>query len=208
MGQCASSSGHKEENHAGKPQVNGKNTNTNDSSNPNGISASENDFRETMKSVTLVILIKLTKAMEANQAGFHQVAIKLHKQHSMQLINSVAWENFFQETFEFEQSSENQNNLKPQNKTNNETKKFLHLLQLTENSHYKPNINREAVVKSLQSTIEASQKELTAAANAADTAEIRQQLRFFIKTLEFANGDININPQLLYNNIEQITKQK
>jgi len=162
------------------------------------------DFRETLKAVLLLVLNRLVTALEYEQEGFLDLAVKRSKKNYMELIAPQHFEKLLRDLFDVD-------SVKPgspevdHSDPNYEQQRFMKLLEACEKADYRtpiPSIDK--LVASVQKATKATQQELRDSAIASESSDLKIHLFFFAKALDVVAGDIAHHPELLYSNIDDM----
>jgi len=170
--------------------------------------ASNTDFRETLKAVTILILNRLVTALEYEQEGFLDLATKRSKKNYMELIAPQHFEKFLRETFDVDSVKPGQPEVDSSD-PNYEQQKFMKLLEACEKAPFRsPVPSPDKFATAVQKASKATQKELRESAIASDSSDLKIHLFFFAKALDVVDGDIVGHPELFYSNIDDLCDPK
>jgi len=162
------------------------------------------DFRETLKAVMILVLNRLVTALEYEQEGFLDLAVKRSKKNYMELIAPQHFEKLLRELFDVDSVKTGSPEV-DQSDPNYEQQRFMKLLDACEKAEYKTPIpSVDKLVASVQKATKATQQELRDSAIASESSDLKIHLFFFAKALDVVTGDIASHPELLYSNIDDM----
>jgi len=147
-------------------------------------------------------LNRLVTALEYEQEGFMDLAVKRLKKNYMELIAPQHFEKLLRDLFDL-------GTAKPalpevdQSDPNYEQQRFMKLLDACEKAPWQ-SIPNDKLVASVQKATKATQQELRESAIASDSSDLKIHLFFFAKALDIVTGDIASHPELLYSNIDDM----
>jgi len=165
------------------------------------------DFRETLKSVIVLILNRLVTALEYEQEGFLDLAVKRSKKNYMELIAPQHFEKVLRDLFDVDSVKPGQPEV-DHSDPNYEQQRFMKLLEACEKASFRtPVPSSDKLVATVQKATKATQQELRESAIASDSSDLKIHLFFFAKALDVVAGDIASHPELLYSNIDDMCEK-
>jgi len=166
------------------------------------------DFRETLRTVVLLVLNRLATALEYEQEGFSELATKLEMKNYMQLCAPQHFEAVIKETWDLDRTPPEKPEV-PSDHISFAQNKFIKLLEAAEKADWRdPSISAQELTDRIQEAAKATQKVLRDSAIASDSSDLKIHLFFFAKCLEVVDGDIAAHHELLYSNIDDLTEPK
>jgi len=166
------------------------------------------DFRETLKTVTLLILNRLATALEYEKEGFSELAAKLEMKNYMQLAAPQHFEAVIKETWDLEKSPPEKADV-PADHMSFAQNKFMKLIEAPEKADWRdPGISGQELTDRIQEAAKLTQKTLRDSAIASNSSDLKIHLFFFAKCLDVIDGEIASHHELLYSNIEDLTEPK
>jgi len=198
-----------EEQHESKPErkEKPKETTTHHDSPREDKESSDFDFKETVKSVLLLILNRLVTALEYEQEGFLDLAQKRNKKNYLELLAPHHFEKVLRDSFDLDTVKPAEPEL-DRGDPSYEQQRFFRILEACEKAPFRPGVTRDKFVQSIQRATKETQKELRDSAIASQSSDLKIHLLFFAKALEVFGGDILSNPELLYTNIDDMCEPK
>jgi len=169
--------------------------------------SSDFDFKETLKSVLLLILNRLVTALEYEQEGFLDLAQKRSKKSYMELLAPQHFEKVLRDAFDLDSVRPADPEL-DRSDINYEQQMFFRILEACEKAPWRPGITREKLIQAVQKATKDTQKELRDSAIQSQSSDLKIHLLFFAKALDVVGGDIINHPELLYTNIDDICEPK
>jgi len=167
-----------------------------------------NDFRETLKTVILLILNRLATALEYEKEGFSELATKLEMKNYMQLASPQHFEGVIKELWDVERTPPEKPDV-PADHMSYAQNKFMKLLEAAERAEWRDNsISAQDLADRIQEAAKLTQKTLRDSAIASDSSDLKIHLFFFAKCLDVVDGDIASHHELLYTNIDDLTEPK
>jgi len=167
-----------------------------------------NDFRETLKTVILLVLNRLATALEYEQEGFSELSAKLEMKNYMQLCAPQHFEALIKETWDTDRSPPEKPDV-PADHISYAQNKFMKLLEAAERADWRdPSISGQELTDRIQEATKATQKILRDSAIASNSSDLKIHLFFFAKCLDVVDGDIASHHELLYSNIDDLTEPK
>jgi len=164
------------------------------------------DFKETLKSVLLLILNRLVTALEYEQEGFLDLAQKRHKNNYLELMAPQHFEKVLRDSFDLESVKPAEVEL-DRGDPSYEQQRFVRLVEACEKAPFR-NLPRDRFIQSIQKATKETQKELRDSAVASQSSDLKIHLFFFAKALDVIAGDLLSNPDLLYSNIDDMCDPK
>jgi len=169
--------------------------------------SSDFDFKETLKSVLLLILNRLVTALEYEQEGFLDLAQKRNKKNYLELLAPQHFEKVLRESFDLDTVKPADPELDRADPSY-EQQRFFRVLEACEKASFRPGVTRDKFVQAVQRATKETQKELRDSAIASQSSDLKIHLLFFAKALEVCGGDLVSNPDLLYSNIDDMCEPK
>jgi len=165
------------------------------------------DFKETLKSVLLLILNRLLTALEYESEAFLDLAQKRQKKNYMDLLAPQHFEKVLRDAFDLDAVKPVEPEL-DRSDINYEQQRFFRILEACEKAPYRSGTTRDKLVAAVQKAAKDTQKELRDSAIQSQSSDLKIHLLFFAKALDVVNGDIANHPELLYSNIDDICEPK
>jgi hypothetical protein len=170
-------------------------------------STSDAEFRNTVRSVLVLLLDRLTRTLEYEKAAFQELAVAVGHSNYMQLFDYAAFEAFLRANFSIAPS--------PSPQQQDTDLRFLSqyfslFLTLASNATAEQTGSRvfpsrvEMTLELQRLCSETSSQLLQWCSSPAASVEAVEHLRFFSQAMQFAKGDLVHNPQLLQQNIDDI----
>jgi len=169
--------------------------------------SSDSDFKETLKSVLLLILNRLVTALEYEQEGFLDLAQKRSKKNYLELMAPQFLEKVLRDSLDLDTVKPAEPELE-RSDPSYEQQRFFRILEACEKASFRPGVTREKFVQAVQKATKETQKELRDSAIQSQSSDLKIHLLFFAKALDVITGDILSNPELLYSNIEDMCEPK
>jgi len=169
--------------------------------------SSDVDFKETLKSVLLLILNRLVTALEYEQEGFLDLAQKRNKRNYLELLAPQHFEKVLRESFDLDAIKPVEPELDRADPSY-EQQRFFRVLEACEKAPFRPGVTRDKFVQAIQRATKETQKELRDSALASQSSDLKIHLLFFAKALDVCGGDLLSNPELLYSNIDDMCEPK
>jgi len=169
--------------------------------------SSDFDFKETLKSVLLLILNRLVTALEYEQEGFLDLAQKRSKKNYLELLAPQNFEKVLRDSFDLDTVKPAEPDLE-RSDPSYEQQRFFRFLEACEKASFRPGVTREKFVQAVQKATKETQKELRDSAIQSQSSDLKIHLLFFAKALDVLTGDILSNPELLFSNIEDMCEPK
>jgi len=169
--------------------------------------SSDFDFKETLKSVLLLILNRLVTALEYEQEGFLDLAQKRSKKNYLELLAPQHFEKLLRDTFDLDAVKPAEPELE-RSDPSYEQQRFFRILEASEKAPFRPGITRDKLIAAVQKATKETQKELRDSAIQSQSSDLKIHLLFFAKALDVVAGDIVNHPELLYSNIDDICEPK
>jgi len=165
------------------------------------------DFKETMKSVLLLILNRLLTALEYESEAFLDLAQKRSKKNYMDLLAPQHFEKVLRDAFDLDSVKPVEPELE-RSDLNYEQQRFFRILEACDKAPWRSGVTRDKLVLAVQKAAKETQKELRDSAIQSQSSDLKIHLLFFAKALDVVNGDIANHPDLLYSNIDDICEPK
>jgi hypothetical protein len=169
--------------------------------------SSDFDFKETLKSVLLLILNRLVTALEYEQEGFLDLAQKRSKKNYLELLAPQHFEKVLRDSFDLDAVKPADPDLE-RSDPSYEQQRFFRILEACEKAPFRPGVTRDKFVQAVQKATKETQKELRDSAIQSQSSDLKIHLLFFAKALDVVTGDIVNHPELLYSNIDDICEPK
>ena len=171
-------------------------------------SASDEEFRRTVKSVLVLLLDRLTRTMEYEKAAFQELAVAVGYSNYMQLIDYEAFEHFLRLHFAIAPSPAPHREDDDLRYLSQYFVLFLSLASSapsTGGSDARPFPSRVAMTEALQRLcLETTEQLMKWKLSPHATFEVKEHFDFFAQALQFTRGDLVHHPELLYKNIDDI----
>jgi len=169
--------------------------------------SSDFDFKETLKSVLLLILNRLVTALEYEQEGFLDLAQKRSKKNYLELLAPQHFEKVLRDAFDLDAVKPADPDLE-RSDPSYEQQRFFRILEACEKAPFRSGVTRDKLVAAVQKATKETQKELRDSAIQSQSSDLKIHLLFFAKALDVVAGDIANHPELLYSNIDDISEPK
>jgi hypothetical protein len=170
--------------------------------------AALSDFRETLKTVTILVLNRLATALEYEKEGFSELAAKLEMKNYMQLAAPQHFEAVIKETWDIDRCPPEKADV-PADHMSFAQNKFIKLLEAAEKAEWRdPSISAQELTDRIQEAAKQTQKTLRDSAIASNSSDLKIHLFFFAKCLDVVDGEIATHFELLYSNIDDLTEPK
>jgi len=169
--------------------------------------SSDFDFKETLKSVLLLILNRLATALEYEQEGFLDLAQKRSKKNYLELMAPQFLEKVLRDSFDLDTVKPAEPELE-RSDPSYEQQRFFRVLEACEKASFRPGVTKDKFVQAVQKATKETQKELRDSAIQSQSSDLKIHLLFFAKALDVVTGDILSNPELLYSNIDDMCEPK
>ena len=169
-------------------------------------SAGELKYKSTVRDVLVLLLDRFTRTMEYEKAAFQELAVGVGYNNYMQLYDYAAFESFLRLNFVIPPSPTPQQQDTDLRYISQYFSLFLTLAQSGEcDSQQRTMPTREQLTTELQRLCSVTAEQLRKwCVNQHATVEVKEHLMFFSSALQFAEGDLVNQPELLYKNIDDI----
>jgi hypothetical protein len=166
------------------------------------------DFRETIKTIVLLVLNRLATALEYEKEGFSELAQKLEMKNYMELAAPQHFETLIKELWDIDRTPPEKPDV-PADHMDYAQNKFLKLLEAAERAEWRnASISAQELTDKIQEAAKLTQKTLRDSAIASNSSDLKIHLFFFAKCLDVVDGDVAAHHDLLYTNIDDLTEPK
>jgi len=165
------------------------------------------DFKETLKSVLLLILNRLLTALEYECEAFLDLAQKRSKKNYMDLMAPQHFEKVLRDAFDLDAVRPAEPEL-DRSDINYEQQRLVRILEACEKAPFRSGTTRDRLVAAVQKAAKDTQKELRDSAIQSQSSDLKIHLLFFAKAFDIVSGDIANHPELLYSNIDDMCDPK
>ena len=169
-------------------------------------SSSDVKYKSTVRDVLVLLLDRFTRTMEYEKGAFQELAIGVGYSNYMQLYDYGAFESFLRLNYVIPPSPSPQQQDNDLRYISQYFSLFLTLAQSGDcDTAHRTMPTRQQLTADMQRLCSATAEQLRKwCVSQHATAEVKEHLLFFSTALQFAEGDLINQPELLYKNIDDI----
>jgi hypothetical protein len=161
--------------------------------------SSDDDFRETFRTILCISLDRMCQALEYEKEAFLEIATARQFNSYFQLANSGSMVAALKATFDIASADD----AKVDPGVHEEQQKFRALVTAATTAAFKnPSVSKEELVQTFQGPAKAMQDELKDSVEHSKHSDLKYHLLFMGSCLDVLQGDLAGNPALLYQNID------